>query len=185
MNLFLCHPFLNDLGSKSKVVDMPPPSPSNPVCRVVSAVRQKCGLVTSARHTGPLSPWWLMSETAAPSSSPGLRKGEAQSSSTYARRVQQVSPSTSAPGALSVLTDSFSLAGMLTGWRVEPEGREGEEKKDESRVARCCVIRAHKSASSPSETVVKHLTQYIITQSYFYQQSLLVGLLTGVSVSDI
>lgn len=28
--------------------------------------------------------------------------------------MQQVSPSTSAPGALSVLTDSFSLAGMLT-----------------------------------------------------------------------
>lgn len=33
---------------------------------------------------------------------------------TYASRVQQVSPSTSPPGALSVLTDSFSLAGMLT-----------------------------------------------------------------------
>lgn len=37
------------------------------------------------------------------------------SSGTYASRVQQVSPSTSPPGALSVLTDSFSLAGMLTG----------------------------------------------------------------------
>lgn len=33
---------------------------------------------------------------------------------THASLVQQVSPSTSTPGALSVLTDSFSLAGMLT-----------------------------------------------------------------------
>jgi len=33
---------------------------------------------------------------------------------THASRVQQVSPSTSPPGALSVLTDSFSLAGILT-----------------------------------------------------------------------
>lgn len=52
----------------------------------------------------------------------GLRWG----SGTYASRVQQVSPSTSPPGALSVLTDSFSLAGMLTGRGTGADGgREG------------------------------------------------------------
>lgn len=76
-------------------------------------------------------------------------------SSTYARRVQQVSPSTSPPGALSVLTDSFSLAGMLTGRRVvgrraEPEGREEEEEeeRDESRVEGSCVIHPHTKVHS-------------------------------------
>lgn len=44
---------------------------------------------------------------------------------TYASRVQQVSPSTSPPGALSVLTDSFSLAGMLT---ERQKGAEAEKK---------------------------------------------------------
>lgn len=45
---------------------------------------------------------------------------------TYASRVQQVSPSTSPPGALSVLTDSFSLAGMLT---ERQKGAEAEKKR--------------------------------------------------------
>lgn len=142
-----------------------PPFSIQPVCGVsVSFVRRKCGLVTSAEHTGPLSPWGPMSGTAVQSSSPRLREGEVQSSGTYARRVQQVSPSTSPPGALSVLTDSFSLAGMLTVWWAEPEEvRQGEEGR-ESRVAGCCVICVHKSAPGPSETAVKNLTQYIITQ---------------------
>lgn len=50
------------------------------------------------------------------------------SSGTYASRVQQVSPSTSPPGALSVLTDSFSLAGMLTG-RERGTDRERERER--------------------------------------------------------
>lgn len=52
---------------------------------------------------------------------------------TYASRVQQVSPSTSPPGALSVLTDSFSLAGMLTErWREQQRrwgGKKGSGRK--------------------------------------------------------
>lgn len=40
---------------------------------------------------------------------------------TYAMRVQQVSPSMSPAGALSVFTDSFSLAGILTAWERERE----------------------------------------------------------------
>lgn len=59
----------------------------------------------------------------------GLRWG----SGTYASRVQQVSPSTSPPGALSVLTDSFSLAGMLTGRGAGVDrGREGGMEKKET-----------------------------------------------------
>lgn len=58
---------------------------------------------------------------------------------TYASRVQQVSPSTSPPGALSVLTDSFSLAGMLTErqrWAAAEKGKkltdvERNRKRDE------------------------------------------------------
>lgn len=62
-----------DLNQRSSTC--PPPFSIQLLCGV-SSVRQKCGLVTSARHAGPLSPWWLMSETAAPSSSLGLRDGE-------------------------------------------------------------------------------------------------------------
>lgn len=51
------------------------------------------------------------------------------SSGTYASRVQQVSPSTSPPGALSVLTDSFSLAGMLTGTGKGTERDRDVERK--------------------------------------------------------
>lgn len=50
---------------------------------------------------------------------------------TYASRVQQVSPSASPPGALSVLTDSFSLAGMLTARQREQQRQ--RKKKDSGR----------------------------------------------------
>lgn len=43
---------------------------------------------------------------------------------TYAMRVQQVSPSISPAGALSVFTDSFSLAGILTAREKERKGEE-------------------------------------------------------------
>lgn len=57
------------------------------------------------------------------------KRGLEMSSGTYARRVQQVSPSTSPPGALSVLTDSFSLAGMLTGRGRGVEREAWKEKR--------------------------------------------------------
>lgn len=148
---------LNQMSSTSP----PLPPPSNPcVLCAVSSVRQKCGLVTSARHTqAALTPLvadvWNCSAEFIPGTEG--RVSEFQPSGTYARRVQQVSPSTSAPGALSVLTDSFSLAGMLTGWQVEPVGREREGEQDESRVPGCCVIHAHKecigSLRNGSETL--------------------------------
>ena len=58
-------------------------------------------------------------------------------SGTYASRVQQVSPSTSPPGALSVLTDSFSLAGMLTGRGTEAEREREREREGINREDSC------------------------------------------------
>lgn len=80
-------------------------------------------------------------------------------------------------------TRSRWLACSLSGRRSRREERE-RKRWDESRVAGYCVIHAHKSASDPSETAVKHITQYIITQSYFYQHCSLVGLLRGILASD-
>lgn len=60
-------------------------------------------------------------------------------SGTYASRVQQVSPSTSPPGALSVLTDSFSLAGMLTGRGTGAEREREVWKKDKLTGEDSCI----------------------------------------------
>jgi len=54
------------------------------------------------------------------------KEDELNAVETYAIRVQQVSPSMSPAGALSVFTDSFSLAGILT--KRERERKRGRER---------------------------------------------------------
>lgn len=84
------------------------------------------------------------------------------SSGTYASRVQQVSPSTSPPGTLSVLTDSFSLAGMLTG-RGRGAERERCGKKRDGWINRRGLshqcARTLTSAASPWEAALNSLNR--------------------------
>ncbi len=65
--------------------------------------------------------WGIIGEEMIRKENRRRKEGERDAVGTYAMRVQQVSPSMSPAGALSVFTDSFSLAGILTAWERERE----------------------------------------------------------------
>lgn len=72
-------------------------------------------------------------------------------------RVQQVSPSMSPAGALSVFTDSFSLAGILTAREGEGE-REREERESDELPVKTILIAHQRLVSHALTHTHKQLT---------------------------